>query len=308
MSLTHENRRTGRTNTAMEGMHYEGVIIRPPSEADSVLLQVTVGCSHNRCTFCGTYKGQRFRIKDEAIIDADIRYAAQNLSFLRRVFLTDGDALIVPQPRLVRILTKIREAMPLMQRIGLYGNAKSILRKTSEELQQLRELGLGIVYLGLESGDPEVLREIKKGATPERMIEAGRRVRDAGLKLSVTVLLGIAGRDRSLIHARETGAVLSGMNPNYVGVLTLMVLPNTEIGQKAEEGRFELLTQPELLLELREMLSNTHMTRGIFLSNHASNYLPLKVKMPADKERALQAIDAALRGEVPLKPEWLRGF
>ena len=186
----------------MDGMHYEGVIIRPPSEADSVLLQVTVGCSHNRCTFCGTYKGQRFRIKDQAIIDADIRYAAENLSFLRRVFLTDGDALIVPQPRLVRILTKIREAMPHIQRVGLYGNAKSILRKTPEELQELRELGVGIVYLGLESGDAEVLRKIKKGVSPERMIEAGQRVRDAGLKLSVTVLLGIAGRDRSPIHAR----------------------------------------------------------------------------------------------------------
>jgi radical SAM superfamily enzyme YgiQ (UPF0313 family) len=292
----------------MDGMHYEGVIIRPPSEADSVLLQVTVGCSHNRCTFCGTYKGQRFRIKDQAIIDADIRYAAENLSFLRRVFLTDGDALIVPQPRLVRILTKIREAMPHTQRVGLYGNAKSILRKTPEELQELRELGVGIVYLGMESGDAEVLREIKKGVTPERMIEAGQRVRDSGLKLSVTVLLGIAGRDRSPIHARETGVALTAMNPNYVGVLTLMVLPNTEIGREVEEGRFDLLTQSELLRELRETLFHTHMTRGIFLSNHASNYLPLKVKMPAGKEQALQAIDAALSGEIPLRPEWLRGF
>jgi radical SAM superfamily enzyme YgiQ (UPF0313 family) len=292
----------------MNGMHYEGVIIRPPSEADSVLLQVTVGCSHNRCTFCGTYKGERFRIKDQAIVDADIRYAAQNLSFLRRVFLTDGDALILPQAKLVWILRRLREAMPRIQRVGLYGNSKSILRKTPEELEELRELGLGIVYHGLESGDAEVLREINKGATPERMIEAGKKVRDAGLKLSVTALLGIAGRDRSLIHARATGAVLSAMNPNYVGVLTLMVLPNTEVGQKLKEGRFELLTQPELLLELREMLFHTHMTRGIFLSNHASNYLPLKVKMPADKERALQAIDAALSGKIPLKPEWQRAL
>jgi radical SAM superfamily enzyme YgiQ (UPF0313 family) len=292
----------------MDGMHYEGVIIRPPSEADSVLLQVTVGCSHNRCAFCGTYKGQRFRIKDQAIIDADIRYAAENLSFLRRVFLTDGDALIVPQARLVRIMTSIREAMPHIQRVGLYGNAKSILRKSPEELQELRELGLGIVYLGLESGDAEVLRDIQKGATPERMIEAGQRVRDAGLKLSVTVLLGIAGRDRSSIHARETGVVLTAMNPNYVGVLTLMVLPNTEIAQKMKDCRFDLPTQPELLEELREILFHTHMTRGIFLSNHASNYLPLRVKMPVGKEQALQAIDAALSGEVPLRPEWLRGF
>ena len=292
----------------MNGMHYEGVIIRPPSEADSILLQVTVGCSHNKCTFCGTYKGERFRIKDEAVIDADIRYAAENFSFLRRVFLTDGDALILPQPKLVSLLSRIRQALPRIQRVGLYGNAKSILRKTPEELEQLRELGLGIVYLGLESGDAEVLREIKKGVTPERMIEAGQKVRMAGLKLSVTALLGIAGRERSLIHARETGAALTAMNPNYVGVLTLMVLPNTEVGQRVRDGRFELLTQPELLLELRAMLFHTHMTRGIFLSNHASNYLPLKVKMPADKEKALQAIDAALSGTIPLKPEWLRAL
>ncbi len=292
----------------MNGMHYEGVIIRPPSEADSILLQVTVGCSHNKCTFCGTYKGERFRIKDEAVIDADIRYAAENFSFLRRVFLTDGDALILPQPKLVRLLSRIRQALPRIQRVGLYGNAKSILRKTPEELEDLRELGLGIVYLGLESGDAEVLREIKKGVTPERMIEAGQKVRKAGLKLSVTALLGIAGREHSLSHARETGAALTAMNPNYVGVLTLMVLPNTEVGQKVRDGRFELLTQPELLLELRAMLFHTHMTRAIFLSNHASNYLPLKVKMPADKDKALQAIDAALSGTIPLKPEWLRAL
>ncbi|NTW37978.1 MAG: radical SAM protein, partial [Syntrophobacteraceae bacterium] len=166
----------------MDGMHYEGVIIRPPSEADSVLLQVTVGCSHNKCTFCGTYKGERFRFKDDTIVAADIRYAARNLSFLRRVFLTDGDALILPQTKLIWLLTKIREEMPWITRVGLYGNAKSILRKTPQELEELRKLGLGIVYLGLESGDAEVLREVRKGAAPERMIEAGRRVREAGLK------------------------------------------------------------------------------------------------------------------------------
>lgn len=292
----------------MTGMHYEGVIIRPPSEANSILLQVTVGCSHNRCTFCGTYKGQRFRFKDDAIIEADIRYAAKALSFLRRVFLTDGDALILPQDRLIRLLTRIREAMPWIQRVGLYGNAKSILRKTIGELEQLRELGLGIVYLGLESGDAEVLSEIRKGVSPERMIEAGKAVRSAGLKLSVTALLGIAGRNRSLVHARATGAALSAMDPNYVGVLTLMILPNTEVAEKVREHRFELPTQPELLLELREMLLHTHMTRGIFLSNHASNYLPLRVKMPSGKDQGLQSIDEALMGRSPLKPEWLRAL
>jgi radical SAM superfamily enzyme YgiQ (UPF0313 family) len=292
----------------MDGMHYEGMIIRPPSEADSIILQVTVGCSHNKCTFCGTYKGERFKIKDDAIIDADIRYAAKHFSFLRRLFLADGDALIIPQPRLLRIFNLIREEMPWIQRIGLYGNAKSILRKSPQELEELRALGLGIVYLGLESGDAEVLREIKKGMPPERMVEAAKRVRAAGLKLSVTVLLGIAGRERSLAHARATGEVLSAMDPNYVGALTVMVLPNTELGQKVSEGRFELLEPQELLTELREMIRCTHLTMGLFLSNHASNYLPIKVKMPAGKERALELIDEALAGNVRLKPEWLRAL
>jgi len=292
----------------MEGMHYEGMIIRPPSEADSLLLQVTVGCSHNKCTFCGTYKGERFRIKEESVIDSDILYAAKNFPFFRRVFLPDGDVLILPQNELVRILSRIREAMPWIHRVGVYGNAKSILRKTPEELEILKQLGLGIVYLGLESGDAEVLRDIRKGVSPERMIEAGKRIRSAGLKLSVTALLGIAGREGSIAHARATGEVLSGIDPNYVGVLTLMVLPNTELGCKVREGQFVLPTPPELLRELREMLFHTQMTRGLFLSNHASNYLPLRVKMPADKEKALKIIDAALEGEISLKPERLRAL
>jgi radical SAM superfamily enzyme YgiQ (UPF0313 family) len=289
-------------------MHYEGNIIRPPSEADSVILQVTVGCSHNKCAFCGTYKGERFKIKDEAVIDHDIRYAAKHLSFLRRVFLADGDALVIPRSKLMWIFTRIREEMPWIQRVGLYGNAKSILRKTPDELAQLKGLGLGIVYLGLESGDPEVLRDIHKGASPEKMIDAARRVREAGIKLSVTALLGIAGRARSLEHARATGRVLSAMDPNYVGVLSLMVLPNTEIGQKVRAGEFEVLEPLELLRELREMLASTEMSRGLFLANHASNYLPIKVKMPADRGRAIDQIDRALAGQIGLKPEWLRGL
>lgn len=292
----------------MNGMHYEGIIIRPPSEAESVLIQVTVGCSHNKCTFCGTYKGVRFRIKDDAVIDADIRYAAKHLSFLRRVFITDGDALILPQRNLVWLLTRIRDEMPWIQRVGLYGNAKSILRKTSEELEELRQLGLGIVYMGLESGDAQVLREIKKGVTPERLIEAGRRIRKAGLKLSVTAILGLAGQERSLDHARATGEVLTAMDPNYVGVLTLMVLPNTDMGRRVQDGEFELISLPELLRELREILFHTVMTRGLFFANHASNYLPLKVKMPGDKEKALNTIDEALQGKIALRAEWMRGL
>lgn len=292
----------------MDGMHYEGLIIRPPSEADSILLQVTVGCSHNKCAFCGTYKGTRFRIKDESIVYGDIRYAAGNLPFLKRVFLTDGDALIVPQRKLIPLFAKIREEMPWIQRIGVYGNAKSILRKTLKELEALRDLGLGIIYLGLESGDPIVLREMNKGVSRERQIEAGSMVRAAGIKLSVTALLGIAGRERSLLHARATGEALTSMDPNYVGVLTLMVLPNTLLAARVSAGTFKIPALPELLRELREMLFYTDMTRGLFFSNHASNYLPLRVRMPTGKSKALAMIDDALAGSVPLKPEWMRGL
>ena len=292
----------------MDGMHYEGFIIRPPSEADSILLQVTLGCSHNKCTFCGAYKEKRFTIKDDAIIEADIDYASRNFRFQKRVFLIDGDALIIPQQRLVKILSSIREKMPWIQRVGIYANSKGILRKTEDELVQLRDLGLGVVYFGLESGDAQVLLDVNKGHSPERMIEAGRKIRAAGMKLSVMVILGLAGRERSLEHARATGEALSSIDPNYVGVLTLMIYPGTQLAAQVNAGRFELLTPHEMLKELREMLSNTNMTRGLFFANHASNYLPLRVKMPADKEKAIQALDNALNGETALKPEWLRRF
>ncbi|MGO9376560.1 MAG: radical SAM protein [Syntrophobacteraceae bacterium] len=292
----------------MDGMHYEGFIIRPPSEADSILLQVTLGCSHNKCTFCGAYKEKRFTIKDDAIIEADIDYASRNFRFQKRVFLIDGDALIIPQQRLVKIMSSIKEKMPWIQRVGIYANAKGILRKTDDELAQLRDLGLGVVYFGLESGDAQVLQDVNKGHSPERMIEAGRKIRAAGMKLSVMVILGLAGRERSLEHARATGEALSSIDPNYVGVLTLMIYPGTQLAAQVNAGRFELLTPHEMLKELREMLSNTNMTRGLFFANHASNYLPLRVKMPADKEKAIQALDSALNGQTALKPEWMRGF
>jgi len=292
----------------MDGLHYEGIIIRPPSEANSIILQVTVGCSHNKCIFCGTYKGVRFRIKPAEIIEQDINYAAENFPFLRRVFLCDGDALIIPQDRLRWILEKIREKLPWIQRVGLYGNAKSILRKTPEELEELRDLGLGIIYLGVESGDAEVLKFARKGVGPEKMVEAGRRVKEAGIKLSVTVLLGIGGVNRSLEHAKATGKILSLIDPDYVGALTLMILPNTPLGDLASKGKFQMPSPIGLLRELREMLVNTNMTRGLFMSNHASNYLPLKIRMPSGKKEAVELIDNAIKGRIQLKPEWLRAL
>ena len=289
-------------------MHYEGNIIRPPSEANSILLQVTVGCSRNKCTFCGTYRGERFRIKSDEIIWEDIDFAARYCQNQRRVFLCDGDALIIPQRRLLNILTAIAEKLPWVTRVGLYANAKSLKMKSFEELTELRAHGLGIAYMGLETGDDVTLKSINKGSTAAEMIDMGRKARDAGIKLSITVLLGIAGRDRSAVHARETGRVLSAIDPEYVGALSLMLIPGTPLCQDFEGGRFELIDPGEMLQELREMIAHTDLTRGLFHANHASNYLPIKARMPKDKEATLKLIDAALAGEVKLKPEYLRAL
>ena len=291
-----------------EGMHYEGNCIRPPSEAYSILLQVTVGCSHNKCTFCGTYKDKRFRIKEDRIILSDIQFASKYMKRQERVFLMDGDALIIPQKRLMWILDRIREYLPWVRRVGAYANAKSIKMKTIEELTQLRENGLGILYLGVETGDAGLLKEIRKGTGAENLINMGRKVRNAGIKLSVTVLLGIARRERSLEHARATGELLSAMDPNYVGALTVMLIPGTQLHEDFASGKFELPDERGLLMELREMIAHTNLSRGLFFSNHASNYLPVKARLPKGKQQALDQIDGALRGEIGLRPEWMRAL
>lgn len=291
-----------------EGMHYEGNCIRPPSEAYSILLQVTVGCSHNKCTFCGTYRGERFRIKANETILSDILFASTYMKRQDRVFLMDGDSLIIPQKRLMWILDRIREHLPWVKRVGAYANAKSIKMKSMEELRALRENGLGILYLGVETGDEETLKRIHKGTSAENLIRMGHKVKDAGIKLSVTVLLGIAGRTRSLEHARATGRLLSAMDPNYVGALTVMLIPGTPLHEEFQQGEFQLLSQRELLAELREMLANTNLSRGLFFSNHASNYLPIKARLPKGKQEALELIDMALSGKVDLRPEWMRAL
>jgi radical SAM superfamily enzyme YgiQ (UPF0313 family) len=289
-------------------MHYEGYCIRPPSEADSILLQVTLGCSHNRCTFCGTYGDKRFKSKEDRIILSDILYAARHMQNEDRLFLMDGDALIIPQPRLMWILDRIREHLPWVKRVGAYANTKSVRKKSLEELRHLRENNLGILYYGVETGDDEIRTAIHKGSTAATCIEMGRRVKEAGIQLSATVLLGIGGRGNSLRHARATGRLLSAMDPDFVGALTVMLVPGTPLFEDCSNGKFSLPDEAGLLRELREMIAATDLTRGYFFSNHASNYLPIKAKLPSGKQKALDLIDAALRGEVRLKPEWMRAL
>ncbi|OQX03127.1 MAG: radical SAM protein [Desulfobacteraceae bacterium IS3] len=289
-------------------MHYEGNIIRPPSEANSILLQVTVGCSRNKCTFCGTYTGERFRIKSDSVVMEDIAFAAKYCKRQRRVFLCDGDVMILPQKRLLNILDEIKKQLPWVTRVGVYANAKSLKIKTVDELRELKEHGIGIAYMGLETGDDVTLKNINKGATAETMIQMGRKAKTAGIKLSITVLLGIAGRERSQIHARETGMVLSAIDPDYVGALSLMLIPGTPIHQDYKEGKFILIEPDEMLKELRTMISHTELSGGLFHANHASNYLPIAARFPKEKKATLQLIDEAISGRVALKPEWLRAL
>ncbi len=290
-------------------MKYEGGIIRPPSEADSLLLQVTVGCSHNKCTFCAAYKAKRFRIKSFEEIEEDILEAAGYRHF-NRVFLCDGDALIVPQPRLVEILQSIRRNLPRVERIGVYANAKSILKKTTEELKELKRLGLGITYLGVETGNEELLQEVHKGIGYEKMVLAGKRIKESGIELSVTVLLGIGGREKSAVHAMDTAMILSEIDPDYVGALTVMVVPGTPLYERYQAGQFVLPDAFGFIQELGMMIAGSNFTNCFFTSNHASNYLPIRARLPEEKERTLAKIRGVIEsGDFKrLRPEYMRGL
>ncbi len=276
-------------------MKYEGMIYRPPSEAQSLILQVAVGCSYNRCTFCHSFRDREFRIKSFEEV---------------RVFLADGDALVVPQADLVRILDYLKLKIRGLERVGIYANAVDVLKKEPHELEALRERGLGIVYLGLETGNPEILRRIRKNATAQQMIRAAARVHAAGMLLSVTVLLGIGGVEMSRAHAEDTGRVLSEMDPDFVGALSLMVVPGTPIAEELRSGALVLPTPFELIRELETMITHCRFTRCFFASNHASNYLPLRIRMPEEKERALGLIREVLARRDPdlLRPEFMRAL
>lgn len=290
-------------------MKYDGMIIRPPSEAYSLLLQVTVGCSHNLCTFCETYKGKKFRIKNMEEIREDILEASRYRN-VEKVFLCDGDALIIPQAKLTEIIRLIKTEIKGVARISTYGNAKSALKKTPEELQELRELGLTMVYLGVETGSEELLRKIHKGVTVAQTIEAGRRIKKAGMILSVTVILGLGGIEQSTEHALDTAKVLTAIDPDYVGALTLMLIPGTPIYEDYMNGK---LTQPDqfgFLKELSLIISHADFTDCFFTANHASNYLPIRAKLPQEKDKIVDLINRIISGadKTVLRPEYLRAL
>lgn len=291
-----------------EGMHYEGTCIRPPPEASSILLQVTLGCSHNKCTFCGTFKDKGFQIKKDDVILSDILFASKYMQGQDQVFLMDGDALIIPQKRLLWILERIQKHLPWVKRVGAYANTKSINMKSPQELVELREKGLGKLYLGVETGDDELRKKINKGSTAQQCIEMGRKVKDAGMELTLTILLGIGGKDKSLAHARATGELVSAIDPDYIGLLTVILIPGTPLWEEHERGDFEMPDERGFLMEMREMIAHTNVSHCFFTSHHASNYLSIRAWLPESKQELLDMIDAAMRGEIGLRPEWMRAF
>lgn len=289
-------------------IRYEGTVIRPPSEANSLILQITLGCSHNKCGFCGTYLDKPFRKKPLAEVCAEIDSMLSYAGSVRRVFLADGDAMVLSQAQLVKILDHLGKSFPQLQRVGIYASVKGILRRSPEELEELKAKKLGIAYLGLESGSAEVLRRINKGATPQQQVDATRKAQAAGIKMSVIALLGIGGKELSKTHAAETAAVLNKMQPRYASFLTLMLVPGTELAARAGRGEFELLDPIECLGELREIVRGLELEKTIFRTNHASNFLALEGTLGKDKERILNELDRGLSGETALRPEIFRGL
>jgi len=291
-------------------MDYVGRIYRPPSEAYSLLIQVTEGCSHNRCAYCGMYLDKPFRPKSWSTIEADLREAAAEGEVSRKVFLCDGDALILSQRRLVQILEGIQQHLPWVERVGIYGDTRSVNRKSVAELRQLRELNLSIVYHGVESGDDEVLRFVDKGGTAAECVDTAERLRAAGITHSVIFLLGVGGVALSQQHAAGSAALLTQMDPPFAAALTTTVIPETPLGKLQRDGDFELPSKFGLLEELYTLIAESDLTACRFSSNHASNYLPVRADLPRDKPQLLKAMRAVIDGgdEGVLRPEWMRGL
>lgn len=292
-------------------MFGERIVIRPPSEANSLLLPVTFGCSHNKCTFCGTYTGVKFRIRHLEDIKQDIDRVAKSYSWsLRRVFLEEGDALIAPQHILVGVLKYLGEKFPYLERVGTYATPQSALIKSVDELKELNQLGLKIAYMGVETGDEELLKKINKGVNYNQIVEAGRKIRQAGITLSVTIILGLGGVEGSEKHALATARILSDIDPEFAGALTILLVPGTPLHKDWEEGRFSLISPFQSLEELKLIIANSNFTNCFFTANHASNYLPIKVRLPRQKQEAIRLIDEVLAKKDPslLRPEFIRAL
>ena len=288
-------------------MRYEGSIYRPPSEARSLILQVTIGCAHNRCTFCSMYKDKAFRVREVSEIIEDLKSAREVYTSIKRVFLADGDALVLDTDKLIAILDKINELFPECERISAYATPQDINRKSAEDLALLKEKGLLMLYMGIESGDDAILKKIDKGADSSDMLKAGIKAKISGMILSVTMISGLGGPRGSSAHAIGSAKLINEMQPEYASFLTLMLEEDTKLYKDYQNGEFELLSPRAVLLELRLFIQNTNLKNCVFRSNHASNYVALSGTLGEDKERLLKEIDLALK-EDEYKPEYLRGL
>mgnify|MGYP000867000580 FL=1 len=273
---------------------YDSPVFRPPSEAYSFILRLTRGCAHNKCTYCNMYRGVPFQVLTDEEIERQIMLAhSYNGAGVRRVFLADGDALVLSTERLLKVLATLRRLFPNFERASSYAAPKDILRKSPEELRQLQETGLKLLYYGMESGDTETLKEIKKGVDGPQSIEVGQRAIAAGMELSVMVILGIAGREGSKRHALATAAALSAIRPTYLGAISLMLYRGSELKEQFERGEFHPLPPAGLMEELYLIIEHLDLPETehcLFRSNHISNYVPLKATLPKEKPQLLKAI------------------
>lgn len=292
-------------------MRYEGNIFRPFSEANSYLLQCTIGCSHNQCTFCGMYKDKKYRERSLAEIMEDIAIAKDHYGDLEKVFLCDGDAIALETDMLLAILRKLYGTFPSLRHVGSYVGPQSTLSKTMEELKTLRAAGLTKAYIGVETGDDELLKKVKKGVGYDQMLEAGQNLVAAGINLSAMVLLGLAGKgEASKRHALATAKICNEMKPQYLAALTVTPVPGTVLYRQLQRGEFELLDPFETLEEMKWIFENIAADNMKFVGTHASNYLPVVGTLQKDKQKMIAMVDEVLKNknESMLRPDYMRGL
>lgn len=289
-------------------LRYEGMVYRPPSEARSLIIQVTIGCSHNKCTFCSMYKDKKFRIRPIKEILEDIHIAKKYYTGVEKVFLADGDALILKTEQLEVILKEIKKTFPKCKRVGIYATTKDILNKSKEDLALLKSLGLKIVYLGIESGAQSILDDIKKEVSVEETIQAGVKIKESGMDLSVMIISGLGGREKMQEHALESAKLINKIDPQYLSLLTLMVEQNTELYQMVRKKEFKLLDPKEVMQETKIFVENLELTNCVFRSNHASNYVALAGVLGSDKQEILNTIDYCINDKSTYKKDYYRSL
>jgi len=284
----------------------DGPVFRPPSEANSFILRVTIGCSHNRCTYCNMYRTVDFSVRTMAEIMAQINAAKSYKEFIRRIFLADGNALVLATDKLLEILAILKETFPKLRRVACYAGPKDILLKTPQELELLYDAGLTLVYYGMESGDDEVLSHVNKGVDAQQSIAAGQRVVASGIKLSIMVIVGLGGKAGSKAHAFHTAEAINAIRPNMLSALTLMMYRGSELRAEYERGQFEILSPAESMGELYELISALEIPREnhcLFRSNHISNHIALAGTLPHDKQQLLSAAKQGM-AELSTLTDW----